>query len=180
MLRYFARTWHPFDRSRDVVIFLLGSSLAAAVVGGAIGTLSLWAGGFVPAGEVRITFMTFFLSDAAGIAVFGALVLAWYRGAQADRNDCRHFSSGPCDRLADRGAGDLEPLSDRLSFICRCCCGRPSAAGPRGVTLAAAAITAVAILATIDGGRLFRRQDRQRIDPAARSASWPSSPSPAC
>jgi integral membrane sensor domain MASE1 len=43
VLRRFSGTWHPFDRARDVVVFLLGSCLAAALVCGAIGTLSLWA-----------------------------------------------------------------------------------------------------------------------------------------
>ena len=71
--------------ARHVVIFLLGSCLAAALVCGAIGTFSLWAGGFVPDDEVEITFVTFFLADAAGIAVFGALVLAWYREPRLDR-----------------------------------------------------------------------------------------------
>ena len=37
----FTGTWHPFDRSRHVVVFLLGSSLAAALLGGLIGSLSL-------------------------------------------------------------------------------------------------------------------------------------------
>ena len=55
VLRRFAGTWHPFDRARHVVVFLLGSCLAAALVCGAIGTFSLWAGGFVPDDEVRIT-----------------------------------------------------------------------------------------------------------------------------
>ena len=31
LLERLAGTWHPFDRSRDVVVFLLGSSLAAAL-----------------------------------------------------------------------------------------------------------------------------------------------------
>ena len=37
-------------------------------------------------GELAITFVTFFLADAAGIAVFGALVLAWYREPRLDRD----------------------------------------------------------------------------------------------
>ena len=85
LLRHLAGTWHPFERSRHVVIFLLGSCLAAALVGGTIGTFSLWAGGFVPKGEFGVTFVTFVLADAAGIAVFCALVLAWYREPRLDR-----------------------------------------------------------------------------------------------
>jgi integral membrane sensor domain MASE1 len=86
LLRQFAGTWHPFERPRDVVIFLVGSCLVAALVGGMVGTLSLWAGGFVPTEEFRITFVTYVLADAAGIAVFGSLILAWYREPRLDAN----------------------------------------------------------------------------------------------
>ena len=51
LLRQLAGTWHPFERPRDVVIFLVGSCLAAALVGGMVGTLSLWATGIVPTEE---------------------------------------------------------------------------------------------------------------------------------
>ena len=84
IMRRFTGTWHPFERSAHVVIFLLGSCLAAALVCGTIGTFSLWAGGFVPDDEIQITWVTFFLADAAGIAVFGAMVLAWYREPKLD------------------------------------------------------------------------------------------------
>ena len=45
LLRQLAGTWHPFERPRDVAIFLVGSCLLAALVGGMVGTLSLWAAG---------------------------------------------------------------------------------------------------------------------------------------
>ena len=76
LLRQLAGTWHPFERPRDVVIFLVGSCLVAALVGGMVGTLSLWAAGIVPTEQLQITFVTYFLADAAGIAVFGSLILA--------------------------------------------------------------------------------------------------------
>src|SRR5262249_3997733 len=63
---------YPFERPRQVVIFLLASALGPAVVGGTIGTISMWACGFVPAKEFAATLVTFIFSDAAGIAVFGA------------------------------------------------------------------------------------------------------------
>jgi integral membrane sensor domain MASE1 len=68
LLRQLAGTWHPFERPRDVVIFLVGSCLVAALVGGMVGTLSLWAVGIVPSEQLQITFVTYFLADAAGIA----------------------------------------------------------------------------------------------------------------
>src|SRR6516165_10083703 len=71
---------------RDVVIFLVGSCIVAALVGGMVGTLSLWAVGIVPTEQLQITFVTYFLADAAGIAVFGSLILAWYREPRPDAN----------------------------------------------------------------------------------------------
>ncbi len=150
MLPRLAGTWHPFDRSRDVVVFLLGSSLAAALPGGTIGSLSLWLGGFVPPGELGITFVTFFLSDASGIAVFAALVLAWVREPRLDRTvivACLTAVAGAALiaglAVTSRFAIDFLYLPLLLWTAFR--------AGPRGVTVAATAITAFAILTTING-----------------------------
>ncbi len=150
MLRQLAGTWHPFDRSRHVVVFLLGSSLFAAMVGGTVGTLSLWAGGFVPAGELQITLITFVLADAAGIAVFGALVLAWYREPRLDREivtSALLIVSGVI-LIAALEAWILYPI-DYLYLPLLVWAG--FRAGPRGVTIAATAITIAAILSTIRG-----------------------------
>ena len=167
VLRRFAGTWHPFDRARHVVIFLLGSCLAAALVCGAIGTFSLWAAGFVPDHEVKITFVTFFLADAAGIAVFGALVLAWYREPRLDRDIVTSSALIVAVVLADRELRRVEPPPDRLSVPAAPAVGRVSRRSARRDARG--------------GGhhgrhhpgdhlrrRLLRRQDRQRIDPAAR------------
>ncbi|HEY4166272.1 MAG TPA: SpoIIE family protein phosphatase [Reyranella sp.] len=150
MLPRLAGTWHPFDRSRDVVVFLLGSSLAAALPGGTIGSLSLWLGGFVPPGELGITFVTFFLSDASGIAVFAALVLAWVREPRLDRTvivACLIAIAGAALiaglAVTSRFAIDFLYLPLLLWAAFR--------AGPRGVMVAATAITAFAILTTING-----------------------------
>ena len=66
LLRRFAGTWHPFDRPRHVVIFLLGS----VPRGGARlrhDRHALALGRRLRAGhELEITFVTFFLADAAG------------------------------------------------------------------------------------------------------------------
>jgi integral membrane sensor domain MASE1 len=155
MLRSLAGTslagpWHPFDRSRHVVIFLLGSSLGAALVGGTIGTLSLWAGGFVPPGELEITFITFILADAAGIAVFGALCLAWYREPRIDSDIVMKSLSFVAGVLVIAGFELTTRYSIDFMFLPVLLWGG-FRAGARGVTLTAAAITVVAILGSIDG-----------------------------
>jgi serine phosphatase RsbU (regulator of sigma subunit) len=154
VMRRFAGTWHPFDRARHVVIFLLGSCLAAGLVCGAIGTLSLWAGGFVPDHELKLTFVTFFLADAAGIAVFGALVLAWYREPRLDRDIATSLALIVAVVLviASLGVWSRHPI-DYLYLPLLLWAG--FRLGPRGVTLAAAAITVVTILATIHGNGSF-------------------------
>jgi serine phosphatase RsbU (regulator of sigma subunit) len=162
-LRYFARTWHPFDRSRDVVIFLLASSLAAAFVCGAIGTFSLWANGFVPDHEVRITFITFFLADAAGIAVFGALVLAWYRQPWPDAKIATTCVAVVVLILAV-AAFEIWSRYPVDYFFLPLLLWAAFRAGSRGVTVAATAITVVVVLATTRGlGSFVGKTDNESI-----------------
>ena len=150
VLRRFNGTWHPFDRASHVVIFLIGSCIAAAIVCGAIGTFSLWASGFVPDDDFAITFVTFFLADAAGIAVFGTLALAWYRTPQLDEDVLASSALIVIIVLsiAVLGAWSRYPV-DYLFLPLLLWAGFRG--GPRGVTLAAAAITVVTILATMYG-----------------------------
>jgi serine phosphatase RsbU (regulator of sigma subunit) len=162
-LRLLAGAWHPFDRSRHVVIFLIGSSLAPSFVCGAIGTFSLWAAGFVPNAEFRITFITFFLADAAGIAVFGALVLAWFREGRVDGSTAVNAALilGAALAIGALGAWSRYPV-DYLFLPLLLWAG--FRAGARGVTLAAAATTLITILATIDGrGSFVGKTDDESI-----------------
>ena len=153
LLRRFTGTWHPFDRARHVVVFLAGACIAA-LVGGGIGTLSLLAGGLVPEGEAGITFVTFFLADAAGIAVFAALILAWYREPQIGRDIVAGsaFIVAATLLIAALALWSRYPV-DYLFLPLLLWTGFRW--GPRGVTLAAAAITVVTIFATIDGTGSF-------------------------
>ena len=150
MLRHFTGTWHPFERAPHVVVFLLGSCLAAAAVGGAIGTLSLWTTGLVPNGEVETTLVTFVLADAAGIAVFGSLIVAWYREPRLDWSIviCTALIVVGVLAVASAEAWLRYPI-DYLYLPLLLFAG--FRAGPRGVTLAAAAITVAVINATVAG-----------------------------
>jgi signal transduction histidine kinase len=154
LLRQLAGTWHPFDRPRDVVIFLVGSCLVAALVGGMVGTWSLWAGGFVPTEELQITFVTYFLADAAGIAVFGSLILAWYREPRLDA-DILIISvviTGIAVLIAAVAAWTGYPISYLFLPLFLWAGFR---AGARAVTLAATAIIVIDILSTVDGAGPF-------------------------
>jgi serine phosphatase RsbU (regulator of sigma subunit) len=150
ILRAFTGTWHPFERPLHVVIFMLGSCLAAAAVGGTIGTLSLWTTGFVPDGELQTTFVTFIFADAAGIAVFGALILAWYREGPIDRSIAGSAALIVAIVLAIAGIEDwLHYPINYLYLALLLFAG--FRAGPRGVTLASAAIIVAVIRATAAG-----------------------------
>jgi signal transduction histidine kinase len=150
LLRQLAGTWYPFERPRDVVIFLVGSCLLAAFVGGMVGTLSLWAGGIVPAAELQITFVTYFLADAAGIAVFGSLILAWYREPRPDANilTISLVITSVAILIAALEAWTGYPISYLFLPLFLWAGFR---AGARAVTLAATAIIVIAILSTTHG-----------------------------
>ena len=150
LLRQLAGTWHPFERPRDVVIFLVGSCLAAALVGGMVGTLSLWATGIVPTEEFQITLVTYFLADAAGIAVFGSLILAWYREPRPDANvlTISVVITSLAILIAAVEAWTGYPISYLFLPLFVWAGFR---AGARAVTLAATAIIVIAIVSTIHG-----------------------------
>jgi signal transduction histidine kinase len=150
LLRQLAGTWHPFERPRDVVIFLVGSCLVAALVGGMAGTLSLWAGGFVAPEELQVTFVTYVLADAAGIAVFGSLILAWYREPRLDANilTISVVITGVAALIAGLVAWTGYPISYLFLPLFLWAGFR---AGARAVTLAATAIIIIAIVSTMRG-----------------------------
>jgi signal transduction histidine kinase len=150
LLRQLAGTWHPFERPRDVVIFLVGSCLVAALVGGMVGTLSLWAAGFVPPEELQITFVTYFLADVAGIAVFGSLILAWYREPRPDANilTISVVVTSLAILIAALQAWTGYPISYLFLLLILWAGFR---AGARAVTLAATVIIVIAILSTVRG-----------------------------
>ncbi len=150
VMRLGTGTWHPFDRPRHVVVFLLGSALGAAFVCGAIGTFSLWAFGFVAKGEYELTFVTFVLADAAGIAVFTSLILAWYREPEFDSEAA---VSSAIILVTVAAIAAVEVLThypvDYLFLPLLIWAGFK--VGPRGVTLTAAAVIVGATLATVAG-----------------------------
>jgi serine phosphatase RsbU (regulator of sigma subunit) len=149
-LQNFAGTPYPFERPRQVVIFLLISALAAAMVGGTIGTLSMSACGFVPAHELLATLVTFIFADASGIAVFGALVLAWHREPRLDRKIVTVSLGAIAASLA---IGATAMWSERPIYFLYLplLLWAAFAGGPRGVTLAATAITVVTIVNASQG-----------------------------
>jgi signal transduction histidine kinase len=115
-----------------------------------VGTLSLWAAGVVPTAELQITFVTYFLADAAGIAVFGSLILAWYREPRPDANilTISLVITSVAILIAALEAWTGYPISYLFLPLFLWAGFR---AGARAVTLAATAIIVIAILSTTHG-----------------------------
>src|SRR5262245_17323097 len=119
-----------------------------------VGTWSLWAAGFVRTEELQITFVTYFLADAAGIAVFGSLILAWYREPRLDA-DILTISvviTGIAVLIAAVAAWTGYPI--RILFL-PLFLWAGFRAGARAVTLAATAIIVIDILSTVEGAGPF-------------------------
>jgi serine phosphatase RsbU (regulator of sigma subunit) len=151
LMRQLTGTWHPFDRATDAVIFLAVASLVSAPLGAAIGVTAFWLTSVTPTDQWPITFVTWWLADAAGIAVFGPLVLAWYRERPlVDRPLIVTIAAVVAAVLVIATLGHLSgyPI-DYLFLPVLLWAGFREKA--RGVTFAAAAISAVIIVATAAG-----------------------------
>lgn len=162
LMRWLSGHWHPFDRASDTVVFLLVAALGGAASAAIIGVGTFWLVGVTPSGEFGITFVTWLLADAAGIGVFAPLVLAWYRdGLGFDR---RLLSTVAAVAGAVLVVGALTYVTkypiDYLYLPILLWAGFRAKA--RGASFAAAAISAVIIVATASGvGSFIGKSDNQ-------------------
>jgi serine phosphatase RsbU (regulator of sigma subunit) len=162
LMRRLSGNWHPFDRATDAVIFLLLASLGGAACAAAIGVATFWLTGVTPTNQLAVTFITWLLADAAGIAVFGSLALAWYR--ERPLRDRRLLETIAVVALAVLIIAAVSYASgypiDYLYLPVLLWAGIRARA--RGVTFAAAAISAVIIVATAYGtGSFIGKTDNQ-------------------
>ena len=162
IMRRLSGTWHPFERAKDAVIFLLLASLGGAACAAIIGVGLFWITGATPTNQLAITFITWWLADAAGIAVFGPLALAWYRERPfVDRRLAETLAMvvGAVLIIAAVAYSSGYPI-DYLYLPVLLWAGLRAKA--RGVTFAATAISAVIIVATAYGiGSFVGKTDNQ-------------------
>ncbi len=76
-LRNATKFRHDLGRVRDVLGFLVFGVAIAAMVGATIGTLGLGINGIVPWMDAGRAWRTWWLCDAMGILICGALLLSW-------------------------------------------------------------------------------------------------------
>ncbi len=162
LMRWLTGNWHPFERASDTVVFLLVAALGGAASAAIIGVGTFWLVGVTPSGEVAITFVTWMLADAAGIGVFAPLVLAWYRDWPGF--DRRLIATVAAVAAAVLVVGALTYVTkypiDYLYLPILLWAGFRARA--RGASFAAAAISAVIIVATANGiGSFIGKSDNQ-------------------
>jgi len=117
----------------------------------------------VPPGEIATTLVTFVLADAAGIAVFGALILAWYREPRLDRHIVATSALILAATLAIAVLGTWSRYPVDYLFL-PLLLWAGFRGGARGVTVAATAISAVTIVATIYGlGSFVGKTDNESL-----------------
>lgn len=162
LMRWLSGNWHPFDRALDTVAFLLVAALGGAACAATIGVSTFWIVGVTPSDQLGITFITWLLADAAGIGVFAPLVLAWYRDGPGF--DGRLISTIVVVTGAVPVVGALAYITkypiDYLYLPILLWAGFRAKA--RGASFAAAAISAVIIVATANGvGSFIGKSDNQ-------------------
>jgi signal transduction histidine kinase len=77
---------YPFTHIRDVVLFLVLSAFASCLINATIGTTSITVGGYAPVSNYGITWLTWWLGDATGVAIFAPIILVWRRASAININ----------------------------------------------------------------------------------------------
>ena len=149
VMQRFTGARHPFEHPRHVVAFQLGAALLAGAVGAALGTFSIWAAGFVSTPDVWHTAVVWWLGDAAGIAIFAPLILAWWRGDdRLERVDlARSVPLIVAATLIVAAAEFVSGLTVEYLYLPVVLWGA-FRNGPRGATLAAALVSVMTVLLT--------------------------------
>ncbi|MDX1570920.1 MAG: EAL domain-containing protein [Xanthomonadales bacterium] len=87
LLRWRLGSVTPLIGGREIANFLVWGALCGSLISPTLGTALLAASSVLPTGELPITWMTWWLGDATGIAVFAPIVFAM---ASPDRSNWRH------------------------------------------------------------------------------------------
>ena len=66
------------DRRRDVLAFIGLAAMASTTVSAMVGTLVLWVGGEVAAGDAPLVWVTWWLGDMMGVLVVAPALLVWF------------------------------------------------------------------------------------------------------
>jgi signal transduction histidine kinase len=78
-IKRFAHTCYPFHRAIQVFHFVGWGAIAAQMIGATVGVGALCVGQFVPWSNFAASWITWWVSNAAGVLIFTPLLLTWYR-----------------------------------------------------------------------------------------------------
>ena len=78
-IKRFTHSRYPFHRAIQVFHFVGWGAIAAQMIGATVGVGALCLGQFVPWSNFAPSWITWWVSNAAGVLIFTPLLLTWYR-----------------------------------------------------------------------------------------------------
>ncbi len=78
-IQRFTRSRYPFHRASEVFHFVGWGAIAAQMISATVGVGALCVGQFVPWSNFAASWITWWVSNAAGVLIFTPLLLTWYR-----------------------------------------------------------------------------------------------------
>lgn len=78
LIRYFTRTCYPFSQASHVLVFIMFGVCLNQVLDAGIGTTLLGASQIIAWTDVKVVFLTWWLSGSAGIIIVTPTLLTWY------------------------------------------------------------------------------------------------------
>jgi signal transduction histidine kinase len=149
--------FHPqLDRTRDVIRFVAWGAVLGTSVSATIGSLTLWAGRFVPPSALFDTWRVWWVGDAMGALVVAPALLTWgSRPDEAERRP-RWEAAALIATLLVTAAGTLtQPHETRRYLIFPTLIWAALRFGPRGASAATLLISIVTVGATVVGRGVF-------------------------
>ena len=77
LLTRFAQGVNLFNRTRNILTFILLAGIISTAAGATMGAITLYLGGFIARPEVPTVWLTWWLGDAVGILILTPLLLMW-------------------------------------------------------------------------------------------------------
>lgn len=78
-IKRFTHSRYPFRRASQVFHFVGWGAIAAQMISATVGVMALCVGQFVPWSNFAASWITWWVSNAAGVLIFTPLLLTWYR-----------------------------------------------------------------------------------------------------
>ncbi len=79
LIKRFTHSRYPFRRASQVFHFVGWGAIAAQMISATVGVAALCVGQFVPWSNFAASWITWWVSNAAGVLIFTPLLLTWYR-----------------------------------------------------------------------------------------------------